>query len=501
MTTVTLIDNYDSFTWNLCALPRPARLRRDRSCATTRSRRRRCWLPAPTRSSCRPGPARPTKRASACDLVEQARGRVPIFGVCLGHQAIGQAMGGAVVRAPLPMHGKVSDIHHQGGGVFRGINGPFQATRYHSLIVEREHPARRARGHGRDRGRSRDGLVAPHAAGPWRAVPSGEHPVRARPTASCRTSSTCAAGPGTGTAERGGVADGQLQALRRQGCGRRPLPREEAGDAFDHLLSGEATLAQIGGFLMALRVRGETLDEIAGAVAAMRAQDAARRGARRRHRHRRHGRRPFRHLQCLDGSPPSIVAGVRREGRQARQPGASSRSGAADVLVALGVKIGLDAGGHRQLHRGGRPRLHVRAGASRARCACRPGAGRARHPHDLQPARPALATRPASSASCWACSRDAGSSRWRGARRLGSERVWVGAWLGRPRRDHHHRTRPRSRRWRTAAITRFTIEPEEVGLRAGASGGSEGRRRRPQRQGPARRPRRRAHAPTATSPC
>ncbi|MEI8155005.1 MAG: aminodeoxychorismate/anthranilate synthase component II, partial [Hyphomicrobiales bacterium] len=71
------------------------------------------------------------------ELIEQASPIVPILGVCLGHQAIGKAFGGQVVRAPQPVHGKLSEVRHQGASVFRGINGPFQATRYHSLVVER----------------------------------------------------------------------------------------------------------------------------------------------------------------------------------------------------------------------------------------------------------------------------------------------------------------------------------------------------------------------------
>jgi anthranilate synthase component 2 len=85
-----------------------------------------------------PGPCTPNEAGICLDLIAKASPTVPILGVCLGHQAIGQAFGGQVVRAPQPVHGKLSEMHHQGEGVFRGINGPFKATRYHSLVVERD---------------------------------------------------------------------------------------------------------------------------------------------------------------------------------------------------------------------------------------------------------------------------------------------------------------------------------------------------------------------------
>ena len=110
-----------------------------------------------------PGPCTPNEAGICLDLIAKAAGRRSrCFGVCLGHQAIGQAFGGKVVRAPVPMHGKLSEIKHQGDGVFRGINGPFKATRYHSLVVERATMPDDARRHRRDRrrpghGRSRTG--------------------------------------------------------------------------------------------------------------------------------------------------------------------------------------------------------------------------------------------------------------------------------------------------------------------------------------------------------
>ena len=84
-----------------------------------------------------PGPCTPNEAGICLQLVEKAAPKIPLFGVCLGLQSIGQAFGGNVVRAPVPVHGKLSEITHQGQGVFRGINGPFRATRYHSLVVDR----------------------------------------------------------------------------------------------------------------------------------------------------------------------------------------------------------------------------------------------------------------------------------------------------------------------------------------------------------------------------
>jgi anthranilate synthase component 2 len=133
---IVLIDNYDSFTFNLVhylgelgadvVVHRNNKITVDDVLAL-----------APEAIVLSPGPCTPNEAGICLELIARVSSKIPIFGVCLGLQAIGQAFGGKVVRAPAPVHGKLSEIRHQGAGVFRGINGPFQATRYHSLVVER----------------------------------------------------------------------------------------------------------------------------------------------------------------------------------------------------------------------------------------------------------------------------------------------------------------------------------------------------------------------------
>jgi anthranilate synthase component 2 len=133
---VLLIDNYDSFTWNLVHLIGGLGAEVDvwRNDALTVDEALAGDHDAIVLS---PGPCTPNEAGICLDVIREGAGKKPIFGVCLGLQAMGQAFGGEVVRAPLPMHGKVSAIRHKARGLFRGINGPLQATRYHSLVVER----------------------------------------------------------------------------------------------------------------------------------------------------------------------------------------------------------------------------------------------------------------------------------------------------------------------------------------------------------------------------
>ena len=133
---IVLIDNYDSFTFNLFhylgGLGADVVVHRNDKIAVDR-----VLAMDPEAVVLSPGPCTPNDAGICLELVAKAAPTIPVLGVCLGHQAIGQAFGGDVVRAPTQVHGKLSEIKHQGEGVFRGINAPFQATRYHSLVVER----------------------------------------------------------------------------------------------------------------------------------------------------------------------------------------------------------------------------------------------------------------------------------------------------------------------------------------------------------------------------
>ena len=134
---ILLIDNYDSFTYNLFhylgQLGADVVVKRNDELSAAEA-----LALNPDAIVLSPGPCTPNEAGICLALIEQANGRVPILGVCLGHQAIGQVYGGKVVRAPEPMHGKTSRIHHNGKSVFRGLNNDFLATRYHSLTIAPE---------------------------------------------------------------------------------------------------------------------------------------------------------------------------------------------------------------------------------------------------------------------------------------------------------------------------------------------------------------------------
>jgi anthranilate synthase/aminodeoxychorismate synthase-like glutamine amidotransferase len=132
-----MIDNYDSFTYNLVQflgeLGAQIRVYRNRSITPEK-----IAALAPERIIISPGPCTPNEAGVSMDVIRRFVGEIPILGICLGHQCLGQVFGGRVIRAGRLVHGKTSLVHHQGVGVFEGLPTPFSATRYHSLLVERE---------------------------------------------------------------------------------------------------------------------------------------------------------------------------------------------------------------------------------------------------------------------------------------------------------------------------------------------------------------------------
>ena len=134
---ILLIDNYDSFTFNLVHflgdLGARCDVRRNDALSVEQA-----LAMAPEAIVLSPGPCTPNEAGICLDLIAAAAGKIPLLGVCLGHQAIGQAFGADVVRAPEPMHGKLSEVTHDNTDLFAGLPSPFRATRYHSLVVRRE---------------------------------------------------------------------------------------------------------------------------------------------------------------------------------------------------------------------------------------------------------------------------------------------------------------------------------------------------------------------------
>jgi anthranilate synthase/aminodeoxychorismate synthase-like glutamine amidotransferase len=134
---ILMIDNYDSFTYNLvqylAELGQKVRVFRNDKVTVDKIKKLK-----PSKIVISPGPGRPEDAGISCQLIRELAGKIPILGVCLGHQAIGYVYGGRIVNAPQLMHGKTSMIYHNQKGIFKGIPNPFEATRYHSLLVEKK---------------------------------------------------------------------------------------------------------------------------------------------------------------------------------------------------------------------------------------------------------------------------------------------------------------------------------------------------------------------------
>ena len=392
-----------------------------------------------------PGPCTPNEAGICLELVAKAGPKIPMLGVCLGHQTIGQAYGGKVIRAPEPMHGKLSTIRHSGKGLFAGLPDRIEVTRYHSLIVERASLPGRPRGDGRDLRRPDHG---PRPQAPSRArlaVPPREHRLRARPrparqfprarrasrrggatarlldgvrpsgSDTCKLA-TCSAGVTTRTVrhspERNPCPPDVLKNIIGKVATGATLTVEEMQSALEIMMSGVATPAQMGAFLMALRVRGETVEEITGAAKLMRekmlkvtapagAVDIVGTGG--------DGHGTFNVSTCASLVAAGAGLKIAKHGNRS----VSSISGASDVLTALGVKVDLPPAAVDARDRRGRRRLHVGAAAPLRVEALGADPRRARASAPCSTCSDRSAIRPASSGRSSACSPGTGSSRSR----------------------------------------------------------------------------------------
>ena len=329
---ILIIDNYDSFTFNLvqffgdlgadCLVRRNDKITPDDVLALR-----------PEAIVLSPGPCTPNEAGICLDLIRAAAGKIPILGVCLGHQAIGQAFGGQVIRAPQPMHGKIAPIRHQNSDLFAGLPDPFEATRYHSLIVDRDTlPATLV-----PTAFTEDGLIMGlrHRDLPIYGVQF--HPesiATAHGHALLRNFLALARGRTQGNAEILADLKPVLDRLARGDS----LSEELAEAAFGAIIDGKSNDAQIAGMLMAMRVRGETTAELTGAVRAMRermrpiaapddAIDVCGTGG--------DGVGTLNISTAVTFLLAGLGVPVAKHGNRAL----SSRAGAADVLTALGVVV------------------------------------------------------------------------------------------------------------------------------------------------------------------
>ncbi|HEX9203121.1 MAG TPA: gamma-glutamyl-gamma-aminobutyrate hydrolase family protein, partial [Vicinamibacteria bacterium] len=252
---ILLIDNYDSFTFNLYQylgeLGAEVRVIRNDAMSVDEALAQK-----PEKIVISPGPGTPDDAGISLELIR--RSPVPVLGVCLGHQALGQVFGGKVVRAPKPMHGKTSEIRHDGKSIFSGLPDPFTATRYHSLVVAPETVPECLEVSAWTDGGVVMGLR--HRERPLEGVQF--HPE----------SILTAAGKDL---LRNFLGLGARVSIKRHlgklTRGER-LTEAEAGAAMGAIMDGDATPAQIGALLTALVVRGETEDEVVGFARSMRAR-------------------------------------------------------------------------------------------------------------------------------------------------------------------------------------------------------------------------------------
>ncbi|MCX8062336.1 MAG: bifunctional anthranilate synthase component II/anthranilate phosphoribosyltransferase, partial [Anaerolineales bacterium] len=336
---VVLIDNYDSFTYNLAQylgelgaevlIFRNDALSPDEIAAYQ-----------PTHLVVSPGPGNPEQAGISNEVIQRYGKTIPTLGVCLGHQCIGYTFGGVVTQAPSLMHGKTSLIYHQGENLFAGVPSPFEATRYHSLVVTEPLPDELE-----VTARTEDGVVMAlrHKQYPIYGVQF--HPESILTAHGKQILANFLAMKAVPPKENQPTGQKQepdlLKPYLAKIVHRQNLSVREAEEAMTLIMTGQATHAQIGAFLVALRMKGETIDEIVGCAMAMRAQatavplsreyvslfDTAGTGG------------DGKHSFNISTAAAFIIAGAGYKVAKHGNRAVSSTCGSADILAALGVQI------------------------------------------------------------------------------------------------------------------------------------------------------------------
>jgi anthranilate synthase/phosphoribosyltransferase len=334
---IAVIDNYDSFTYNLVQylgeLGAELEVFRNDQVTVEQLAQRN-----PTHLVVSPGPGTPKDAGVSNDAIAHFHGRIPILGVCLGHQCVGAAFGGKVGRAPGVMHGKKSVIHHTGGGILAGLPDPFEAGRYHSLIVYDPAPA--------DleviaRAETGEIMALRHRTHPTYGLQF--HPESVLTDIGKQILKNFLALPAAKSAAVSAKKEdaNMLKPFIAQAMRRENLNAEQAEQAMMVIMTGGATPAQIGSYLTAMRMKGETVEEITGSARGMRANalpvkfakrpetlyDTAGTGG--------DGAGTFN----LSTAAAFVIAGSGRRVAKHGNRAASSKCGSADVLAALGVNI------------------------------------------------------------------------------------------------------------------------------------------------------------------
>jgi len=323
---ILLIDNYDSFTYNVYQYVRrlghEVEVRRNTAVTIAEIERLR-----PSHVIISPGPGRPERAGISMETIRAFQGKIPILGICLGHQAIGAALGGSVVRAAALFHGKESEIFHDGRGIFSGMKNPFPAIRYHSLAVDRSSlPADLDVSAWTEDGEimglrhkyySVDGVqFHPESVGTDGGIEILANFLNPRPRPSL------------------------MQAAIRKVSAREDLEMGEAESLMEEIASGKATPAQIAGLLTALALKGESVSEISGFAHALRRKAVAVRKPEGRPvvdtcGTGGDGSGSFNISTCAAFVAAGAGAAVAKHGNRS----ITSRCGSADLLEALGVNI------------------------------------------------------------------------------------------------------------------------------------------------------------------